>query len=267
LTLAHALHDLAIVWGAAAIAMTATWAIQWRTQNAGYVDVCWALCLGFAALYFGASADGAFLPRFLVAVLGAAWAFRLANHLLARVLTEGEDGRYAAVRRYFAGSQLKFFLFFQAQALLVVVFSIPFLAAAQNPVPGITPWLVAAVLVWIVSVAGEWLADRQLTRFRRNPKHRGKTCRAGLWRYSRHPNYFFEWLHWFSYVLLAVGSPHALWAWIGPALMLVCLCWVTGIPYTEQQALRSRGEDYREYQRTTSVLIPWFPKTEGRRGD
>ena len=115
---------------------------------------------------------------------------------------------------------------------------------------------------WLASVGGEALADRQLARFRADPRHRGKTCRAGLWRYSRHPNYFFEWLHWFAYVLLAVGSPIAWLAWSGPVVMYVFLRWISGIPWTEQQALRSRGEDYARYQRSTPMLIPWFPKED-----
>ena len=91
--------------------------------------------------------------------------------------------------------------------------------------------------------------------------NRGRICDVGLWRYSRHPNYFFEWLHWFAYVLLAIGSPIAWLAWAGPLVMYVFLRWISGIPYTEAQALRTRGEDYRDYQRTTPMLFPWFPKS------
>jgi steroid 5-alpha reductase family enzyme len=83
-----------------------------------------------------------------------------------------------------------------------------------------------------------------------------------LWKYSRHPNYFFEWTHWFAYVLLAVGSAYIGLAWAGPVVMFVFLRWISGIPYTEAQALRTRGEDYRDYQRRTSMLFPWFPKTD-----
>ncbi|MDE2345901.1 MAG: DUF1295 domain-containing protein, partial [Gammaproteobacteria bacterium] len=107
---------------------------------------------------------------------------------------------------------------------------------------------------------GESIADLQLARFRANPANRGRTCRHGLWRYSRHPNYFFEWLHWFAYVCLAIGSPIAWLAWSGPVVMYVFLRWISGIPYTEAQALRSRGDDYRAYQQSTPMLLPWFPK-------
>jgi steroid 5-alpha reductase family enzyme len=92
--------------------------------------------------------------------------------------------------------------------------------------------------------------------------NRGHTCRDGLWRYSRHPNYFFEWLHWWAYVPLSLGAAGG-WATIlAPLVMLFFLFCVTGIPATEAQALQSRGADYRQYQRTTSAFFPWFPRRE-----
>jgi steroid 5-alpha reductase family enzyme len=104
------------------------------------------------------------------------------------------------------------------------------------------------------------LADRQLTRFRADPANKRKTCRRGLWRYSRHPNYFFEWLLWTSYVPLSWGSPIFALSLLGPGLLFLFLTRVSGIPPTEAQALASRGDDYRAYQRTTSAFFPWFPR-------
>ena len=114
--------------------------------------------------------------------------------------------------------------------------------------------------LWFVAVAGEALADAQLAAFKRNPANRGGVCAVGLWRYSRHPNYFFECLIWVSYALFAFGSPGGWLALIGPAAILYLLLRVTGIPLTEEQSLRSRGEAYRRYQETTSAFLPWFPK-------
>jgi steroid 5-alpha reductase family enzyme len=255
-----ALTPLWIVWAISAVAMTLGWAWQRRRANAGIVDVLWAAGLACSAVVTALFGDGSVLARSLLGVLGGAWGTRLAWHLWRRVSRETEDGRYRALREHWQGSQLKFFLFFQAQAALVLLFSLPFLAASRashaSPM-----WPLLAGIVWLACVAGESVADGQLARFRADPANRGRACRAGLWRYSRHPNYFFEWLHWFSYVLLAVGSPWWGLAWLGPVLMYVFLRYLSGVPFTEKQALRTRGEDYAEYQRTTPMLFPWFPRT------
>jgi len=252
------------VWAVAAIAMLFGWLVQRRTRNAGIVDVIWALGMGCSALFYATVGDGSLIARLGVAMLGGAWGFRLCLHILARVLSENEDGRYHHLREHWRDSQARFFAFFQAQALLTALLSLPFYVVAQNPKEGMTRWCFIGLAIWIVSIAGESIADLQLARFRRDPENRGRTCRDGLWRYSRHPNYFFEWLHWFVYVFLAIGLPLNVWALslTGPVLMLISLYWVTGIPFVEAQALRSRGADYLDYQRTTSKFIPWFPKRQ-----
>ena len=250
---------LLLVWTPAALAMAWGWRWQRRHDNAGIVDVLWASGLGCAAVLVAFLARGDVLHRTTTGILGAIWGWRLAAHLWRRVKSEREDGRYRHLRAHWQNNQLKFFLFFQLQALLVVVFSLPFLASACNTQRHLG-WLTAGAGIWIISVVGEAIADRQLAAFRRIPSHRGKTCQRGLWRYSRHPNYFFEWLHWFAYVALSMGSPLAWLAWTGPVLMYMFLRWVSGVPFTEAQALRSRGEEYRRYQQSTPMLFPWFPK-------
>ena len=244
--------------------MGGLWLVQRRTRDAGIVDVGWAAGLGLLALLYGVAAPGHPTRRYLVAILAALWSFRLARHLLVdRVLGKPEDGRYQTLRAGWGNqAQRNFFIFFQAQALLDVVFSLPFLAVALSPLAAPRALDGLAIAVWLIAVTGEFVADRQLARFRRDPANRGRTCRTGLWRLSRHPNYFFEWLHWWTYVLLAAGSPWAPLTLLGPALMLLFLFKLTGIPHTEAQALKSRGDDYRAYQRTTSVFIPWFPRKE-----
>jgi len=249
-----------VVWLAASLWMIAGWQWQRGRSNAGVVDVIWAASLGGSSTYYALVGDGAVLPRFTLAVLGGAWGLRLSMHLWLRVRGEAEDGRYRHLRQHWRGDQRRFFLFFQFQAMLVVLFSLPFLAVANNSVSDMTAWWLAGIAIWLASVAGEWVADRQLARFRADPSNRGRTCRQGLWRFSRHPNYFFEWTHWFAYVCLAVGSPIHWLAWTGPLVMYAFLRWVSGIPYTEAQALRTRGDDYLDYQRTTSMLFPWFPR-------
>jgi steroid 5-alpha reductase family enzyme len=252
--------SLLVIWLLAAIAQSAGWWWQKRHRNAGLVDVIWSASVGAGAVVAAILGDGALLPRILLGVLGSIWGLRLAGHLLHRVLGEPEDGRYANLRKRWGQDQRKWFAFFQFQAALAVLFALPFVAVARNPAAGITPGMVGGVGFWLLSIVGEAIADLQLSRFRTNAKNKGKTCRDGLWRYSRHPNYFFEWLHWFAYVCLAIGSPIWWLAWAGPLVMFVFLRWVSGIPYTEENALRTRGDDYREYQRVTPMLFPWFPK-------
>ena len=261
-------HDI-LLYAAigASLLMILLWLRQYRTRNASSVDVAWAAGVGILAVVYAVYADGYLPRRLLVGVLAAAWSFRLAYYLLTdRVLkASAEDGRYQMLRLSWGPrAQRNFFLFYQAQALFVFAFALPLYAASIAPHPALTVWDYLGIAVWLISVIGETTADRQLARFRRAPDSRGRTCRTGLWRYSRHPNYFFEWLHWWTYVLLAAHSP---WWWaslLGPAFMLYLLFYVTGIPYTEKRALASRGDDYRAYQRTTSVFIPWFPRNPGK---
>jgi steroid 5-alpha reductase family enzyme len=251
---------LLLIWLVSAIVMALVWAVSMRVNNVGYVDVAWAGLMALSALLVGALGEGAEVPRGLVALFGSLWGARLCLHLLRRVLHEPEDGRYQALRAQWQGSQRKFFVFFQMQAVVVALFSLPFIAAAGRHANAVTGWTLAAILVWLLSVAGESLADRQLEVFRAVPSNRGKSCRSGLWGWSRHPNYFFEWLHWFTYVFLAVGSHLFWWSLTGPVLMFAFLYRVSGIPWTEAQSLRSRGDDYRVYQRQVSAFFPWPPR-------
>ena len=252
---------IAWIYGVAVIAMSAGWLWQRRRQNAGIVDVIWTAGIAGSAIILAFLLDGAVVPRVCLGVLGGLWGLRLALHLAQRVAHEPEDGRYRQLRLRWNSHQGKFFLMFQFQAVLIVLFSLPFIAVASNPATAVTPWTLVGLCIWIGSVAGESIADRQLARFRADPRHKSVTCRSGLWRYSRHPNYFFEWLHWFTYVALAVGSALIWLSFCGPIVMYVFLRWISGIPFTEAQALRSRGDDYRQYQRETSMLFPWFPQS------
>lgn len=235
------------------------WFWQIKTKNAGYVDVLWSYCVGLVSIYYFVQGSGDATIRTVSAVITGLWFCRLGTHLLIRVKSEPEDGRYQAMReamgRHAHLGHLFFFLF---QAFLVWLFTLPMWIISHNEHLNFT-LLILALLIALVAGIGEASADHQLHRFRSSPNNRGKTCREGWWQYSRHPNYFFEWLHWIVYPILAIGAPFALWVWLTPIVMFLFLYFITGIPFTEQQAIRSRGDDYLHYQQTTNAFFPWRP--------
>lgn len=226
-----------------------------RWDNHGIIDVLWSYAFIPAAVLAAAFEPGWIGRRLLVAGMVTLWSLRLGTHVLVRV------ARSRLRREWGRRFETKMTGFFQLQAASVVLLSAPFFAACRNPSPGLEPVEWAGLALWAVGVGGEAWADAQLAAFRRDPENHGRICAAGLWRLSRHPNYFFEWITWVGYFVVACGSP---WGWIGvisPLCILYFLLCVTGIPLTEQLSVQSKGDRYREYQRTTSAFVPWFPRT------
>jgi steroid 5-alpha reductase family enzyme len=230
-----------------------------RMDNYGVVDIAWSYAFGALATWYALAGPGWFVRRALIAALAVIWSARLGTHLFVRVMSHHpvEDGRYAQLRRDWAANfAAKMFGFFQLQAISVALLGVAFLVVCANPDPTLHPLEVAGAALWLIAITGEALADAQLAAFKRDAAHRGQVCDVGLWRYSRHPNYFFEWLIWVAYFLVALASP---WGWtaiVGPASILYLLLRVTGIPMTEEQSLRSRGDAYRRYQARTSAFVP-----------
>lgn len=240
--------------------MFGLWKVQERTQNAGIVDFGWSACMALLAVHSMLVGEGDDYRRILVGSLGGIWGTRLALHLFYdRVLDKPEDGRYLRLRAHWGSrANSNFLWFFQAQALLAVVLGLPFFLGAQAGQIGLRALLGA--WLWLIAIVGETVADRQLANWRKDPNNKGRTCRSGLWRYSRHPNYFCEWLIWCSFAIVALDAPHGYIGLIAPAIMLYLILYVSGVPYNEAQALASRGDDYREYQRTTNRFVPWLPR-------
>ncbi len=255
------------LWSILLIALTATgcgfavlYFVARHIDNYGIVDVAWAAGFSPVAVFYAAFGSGALERRLLIASMTMLWSLRLGLHLGRRVLGHHpvEDGRYQQLRKDWSGNfAVKMFQFFQFQALVLVALSVPALLTVNNPAAQLQPLEIAGILLFLFALAGETLADRQLIAFKRDSANKGRVCDQGLWHYSRHPNYFFEWLVWVAFSLFALASP---WGWLAlycPAMILFFLLKVTGIGYTENQLLRSKGDAYRAYQQKTSAFVPW----------
>jgi steroid 5-alpha reductase family enzyme len=244
----------------AIIYFAATWAISVKIKNYGLLDVAWSYGVAILAPLYAWAGPGDLGRRVAFTVLGGVWSLRLGTYILVRVLRHHpqEDVRYEALRARWPGPGM-FLAFFELQALIVVVFSLPFLLAAWQQAPlGLVEY--CGLGLALLALAGESLADGQMKRFKGDPANRGQVCQAGLWRYSRHPNYFFEFLVWIGFAAASLATPHGWITLLCPVLMYWFLMKVTGIPLTEEYAIKSKGDAYREYQRTTSAFIPWFRK-------
>jgi steroid 5-alpha reductase family enzyme len=242
--------------------MTAVYVLSLQKNNYSYVDVAWGL--GFSLMAF-VGFCGAAAPIWLVGPLAGMMALhslRLGSHLWRRVAGHPEEGRYQALRQQWnKAPKRSFFLFFQAQAWSVVLLALPLWLVALDAAA--TKWGVLqmmALALFILAWLGESLADAQLRHFKKGGANANEVCKKGLWRYSRHPNYFFEILIWVSFALYASGSPWGWLAWGSPLIIVYLILKVTGVPPTEAQSLLNKGEAYVQYQKETSVLFPWFPK-------
>jgi len=251
---------IVLVFVALVLAFTVVWAWQLKSENAGMVDPVWAYSLGAVAVFYGAAGTGDPLNRVLAALGGLVWGVRLGSHLWRRNAGKPEDPRYRRLREEWgADAKRRMFWFFQLQVAVSMLLSIAFIVPSYRGEAPAAGWSALAVLIWSLSIAGEAVADRQLRQFKADPTNRGKVCRIGLWCYSRHPNYFFECLHWVAYAALSAGT---WWAWLTilpPVLMAWLLLKLSGVPILEAHLAQTRP-GYAEYIRTTSTLIPWPPK-------
>ena len=245
------------------VMMAGVWVMARLLNNAGIVDIFWSYGFIPVALACAVLGGGDVTRSSVLVLMVTIWAARLGTYLWIRVAKHHpeEDGRYATLRQQFPNhTWAMFFGFFEAQGVLIALLSVPFVLVFINAAPGLGGWEYLGTALWLAGMLGESVADAQLNRFRANPANKGKTCRVGLWNFSRHPNYFCEWLVWVGYFFYALGSPGGWIAVYAPALMYFFLTRITGIKATEEHAVRSRGEDYRQYQRTTNAFFPWFPR-------
>ena len=248
------------------VLMAGAWVVQQRTGNSGWVDTIWTFSLGLVGV--GSALwpiDGAphNARQWLVAALVAIWSLRLGVHIAIRSAGISDDPRYADfAREWGADSPRRMFIFLQNQGLGSIPLAFAIFVAAHMPGDGLRPADYVGALILLAGIAGEALADAQLKAFRTDPANKGRVCDVGLWRWSRHPNYFFEWFGWLAYPVIAISPAYA-WGWatlLTPVFMYWILVYVTGIPPLEEQMLRSRGERYRDYQSRTSRFFPLPPQ-------
>jgi steroid 5-alpha reductase family enzyme len=230
--------------------MAVAWWVCVSSGRSGWADTFWSFTVGIAGVAAALWPLGELTARnWLVAGLVAFWSLRLGLHIAGRTLRGGDDPRYAELKRGWGDryrSQL--LLFLEIQAAVALVLAIAVMAAASNPAP-LGPADALGLLIAVVAIAGEGVADAQLSRFARNPANRGKVCDTGLWGWSRHPNYFFETLYWAALVPIGIGHGWGLAAIAAPIMMFVLLRYVSGVPPLEQHMLRSRGAAFANYQK------------------
>lgn len=238
-------------------------AIERRTGNSGWIDVVWTFGLGTtgvlgALLPFGA---GPWSRRLIVAALALAWALRLGLHIAGRTRGISDDPRYARMKRdWGSDAPRRLARLLQMQALVSIPLGLGIVLAAHNPAPALGWTDAAGVTIFALGLIGGAVSDSQLRAFARSGN--GGVCDRGLWRWSRHPNYFFECVLWCAYaaIALAPGYPFGWLAWLAPACMTLLLARISGIPPLEEHMLAKHGDAYRAYQQRTSALIPLPPK-------
>ncbi|MGY3698608.1 steroid 5-alpha reductase family enzyme [Bradyrhizobium sp. USDA 3240] len=270
MSLLQLISQVAIMALALSAVMTAAWQIQRRTGATGWIDVCWTFGTGLVACVASlVPVPEAGVPtarQTMVALLVAIWSLRLGSHLLSRTWKAGDDPRYRdLIDQWGDTADRRMFLQLQAQAAVGLILTISVALAAHNPRPalGLADLLGAALL--LTGLIGEALSDAQLSKFRSNPANRHRICEAGLWKWSRHPNYFFEWLCWLAYPLIAIDASYPP-GWItllAPASMYWILVHVSGVPPLEQHMLRSRGQQFRDVQARTRPFFPFPKRTSG----
>jgi steroid 5-alpha reductase family enzyme len=245
------------------LAFVALWWLATQRRDVSIVDVYWGP--GFAVIAAVAfwTGEGTDPRRFLVVTLVAMWGFRLGGYLLWRKQSApGEDFRYAAMRKRIGDDFwiVSLATVFLLQAALMWVVSWPIQWAVMTPSPPSLGFLdFVGVLVWLVGLGFETLGDLQLVEFRANPANAGKVLDQGLWRYTRHPNYFGDCCVWWAFYMFALATPHGWWTFIGPTLMTILLMRVSGVPMLERSLVKRRP-DYADYVARTSAFLPRLPR-------
>ena len=248
--------------GLVAAAMVLLWTVSLRSRDVSVVDIAWGAAGALIGLVTFFLADGALPRRILLTGMSTFWGIRLALHIGIRNKGKGEDFRYAAMREEHGDSfpLRSLFTVFLFQTLLIWAITIPVQLGQISAIPPrLTLLDFFGAGLWILGYGVELAADRQLRDFLADPGNRGQVLDRGLWRYSRHPNYFGESLIWWGIFLVAAATPGGWITLFSPVIMTFFLLKVSGVPMLEK-ALAERREGYREYMERTSPFFPWPPK-------
>ena len=238
------------------------WLVSLRLRDVSIVDIVWGGAGAFIAINTFLVTDGALPRKVLITAMTVVWGGRLALHIASRKRGKGEDFRYAAMRAEHPESfpRRSLVTVFLLQAFLIWAISLPVQVAQLQTVPsGLTVLDVFGLGVWILGFGFEAVSDRQLRSFLSDPANEGRVMDRGLWRYSRHPNYFGDSLIWWGIFLVAAATPRGWVTILSPVLMTFFLMKVSGVPMLER-ALAERREGYRDYMRRTSPFFPWPPR-------
>jgi steroid 5-alpha reductase family enzyme len=254
---------LAGTFGLTLLAMLALWLVSLMRRDASIVDVFWGPGFALIAVTACLLGDGYAARARLVAALTVLWGFRLAAHLLWRNWGRPEDPRYAAMRRRYGDRfpLVSLYLVFGLQAALMWIVSLPVQIAAAAARPAhLTSLDRTGIVLWAIGLTFESVGDWQLARFKSDPRNRGKVMDRGLWRYTRHPNYFGDAVVWWALFCFAAATEDGAWTAVGPLVMTILLMRVSGVTLLEQSLVRSKPL-YRDYMRRTSPFLPWFPRS------
>lgn len=247
--------------------MALAWFIQQKSGNSGWVDVSWSLSVGTVAFFVALlplDTDWPHWRQLAVAILALCWCLRLGLHIAGRTRAADDDPRYRdLIMKWGADAPRRLFWFLQSQAAVGAILVLSIALAAQNRDPTLHAVDLIAMVLLLGAIVGESIADQQLRLFNADSDSRGKVCDVGLWRWSRHPNYFFEWLYWVGVGFMAIDlggfNPLGWLALAAPVCMYWVLVHVSGIPPLEAHMLRSRGDLFRAYQRRTPPFFPFPP--------
>jgi steroid 5-alpha reductase family enzyme len=244
-----------------AIVMITTWVISLMVNNASIVDIVWGLGFAITSWVLALTIDGDSTRQILLAVMVGVWGVRLGGYLAKRNIGHGEDWRYKAMRKK-KGPKfgvISLITVFGLQGVLMWIVSLPVQFGNADDTPGVGPIAVMGIIVWFTGLTFEAVGDMQLARFKKNPGNAGKVMDQGLWRLTRHPNYFGDALLWWGIGLVGAETGSGVIGLIGPLVMTVFLLRVSGVPMLER-SLMKRREGYADYVARTSGFIPRPPK-------